>query len=157
MLQNCKTIISFSRLRAREWPRKVFQFFTVMVVSSVASPAAAATFETNKQTKSVSGRKSGSVRPQNFFFSNLTSTKAEIFSHFFFGRMRFESLTNKHKIDFRVKNFLGSRRSGKNSDKLERLRALLTPAISEGTFMASPTGAGVQGGSAPLLGSWDTT
>ena len=126
MLQNCKTIISFSRLRAREWPRKVFQFFTVMVVSSVASPAAAATFETNKQTKSVSGRKSGSVRPQNFFFSNLTSTKAEIF----FGRMRFESLTNKHKIDFRVKNFLGSRRSGKNSDKLERLRALLNKTYS---------------------------
>ena len=33
----------------------------------------------------------------------------------------------------------------------------LTPAISDGTFLVSPAGAGVQGGSAPLLGSWDTT
>ena len=33
----------------------------------------------------------------------------------------------------------------------------LTPVISEGAFLASPAGGGVQEGSAPLLESLDTT
>ena len=104
-----------------------------MVVSSVASPAAAATFETNKQTKSVSGRKSGSVRPQNFFFLELDLNEGGNF--FWPDAIRVVDQQTQNRLP--SKNFLGSRRSGKNSDKLERLRSKVLDNLGRSLLLDS--------------------
>ena len=60
------------------------------------------------------------------------------------------------------KLFLEKHEYSSNNNYYRHYWTKLTPVISEGTFWPlrqerGPKGAGPQGGSAPLLGSWDTT